>query len=369
MSRQTWLAFAPRDTLFVRDGRSFDAAADAAGQAVRPGPSTTAGAVGAAFHARPGAQPGQDGLPLEVRGPVLAQREGDSWHPYYPMPADVVVTADEPTPYAFRLEPGNAVGHTDLTGGDPPSEGSLKLMMPPAAARRVKPLAGWLPANSLTDYLAGTLIPPDGVAVEDLEVEQEDPLRPETRIGLARDASRRVREGFLYRATHLRPMDGWAILAECELADGFDRVAEGPVKLGGQGRLADVETAAGLPSWPGHGREEFPGGRVLVYLATPAIWPDGWRLPLPDGAELVAAVTGEPEPVATTTPGSGWKDSRALRWAVPAGSVYLLRFTGANAERDAAAWARKVNGKALKPAMDKRLRTAGFGVVLTGVWK
>ena len=47
------------------------------------------------------------------------------------------------------------------------------------------------------------------------------------------------------------------------------------------------------------------GSSVLVYLATPAIWPGGWRMPVPDGRELVAAATGEPEPAATVKPRTG----------------------------------------------------------------
>ena len=53
MSSTSWLAFTPRDTVFVRDGRSFDAAADALAETVRPGPTTIAGAVGAAFGVEP----------------------------------------------------------------------------------------------------------------------------------------------------------------------------------------------------------------------------------------------------------------------------------------------------------------------------
>ena len=86
MSVSSWLAFTPRDTVFVRDGRSFDAAADATGESVRPGPTTIAGAVGAAFGTNP----------AEVRGPVLARRDGDTWEPYFQVPADLVVTADGP---------------------------------------------------------------------------------------------------------------------------------------------------------------------------------------------------------------------------------------------------------------------------------
>ena len=38
MSTRSWLAFRPRDTVFVRDGRSFDAASDPLAQTVRPSP-------------------------------------------------------------------------------------------------------------------------------------------------------------------------------------------------------------------------------------------------------------------------------------------------------------------------------------------
>ena len=112
---------------------------------------------------------------------------------------------------------------------------------------------------------------------------------------------------------------------------------------------------------------EAADGRVLVYLATPALWADGWRIPVPDGARLVAAACGKPVPAATLTPGPRWKQTRVLRWAVPAGSVYLLEFDDPAA---GAEWAAGVHGTALRA--DRRrsgyMRTAGFGVVLTGVW-
>ena len=71
--------------------------------------------------------------------------------------------------------------------------------------------------------------------------------------------------------------------------------------------------------------------------------------------------------MATVTPGPGWEKSRVLRWAVPAGSVYLLKF---GSDEQGAAWARKVHGTAYAgPDDDERLRTAGFGVELTGAWR
>jgi CRISPR-associated protein Cmr3 len=133
--------------------------------------------------------------------------------------------------------------------------------------------------------------------------------------------------------------------------------------LGGRGRLADVKDAGEL-AWPAR-PATFPGGRLLLYLVTPALWPDGWRPPLPQGVTLVAAATGEAQPVATSTPGRSWRADRRLRWAVPAGSVYLLQFPDQDA---AAAFAASTHGAAHVQA-EQRLRTAGFGVVLTGVWE
>lgn len=353
MSPKGWLAFTPRDTVFVRDGRSFDAAADGFAQTVRPTPTTIAGAVGAAFGSNP----------LTVRGPVLARQSGDRWEPYFPVPADLVVTAGRGK-RVYRLRP-EAGGQTDLAIG---AGGTPLLLAPPEHAEPVQAVTeaepgAVLPGSLLVEYLADQLPGGNGMPLARLRL--ATPLKPEQRVGLARDG-RRAREGYLYQAVHLRPEDGWAFLAEYTTDDSFAATESRHVPFGGRGRVAEVGPAA--VNWPD--ATAAAGKRVLVYLATPAVWPGGWRMPVPAGAELVAAVTGEPEPVATVTPGPGWKESRVLRWAVPAGSVYLLEF------RDAAAgaeWARTWNGIALdrgvsSPEADL-VRTAGFGVVLTGVWK
>jgi CRISPR type III-B/RAMP module-associated protein Cmr3 len=362
VSASSWLAFVPRDTVFVRDGRSFDAASDASAQTVRPGPTTIAGAVGRAL----GKNLEQIRKnPYEVRGPVLARRDKgkQEWEPYFPVPTDLVVTERKPR-RVFRLRAGSAVGQTDidesLAGGTP------RWLAPSVAAERagpLKPLRGWIPGRVLVDYLADRFPAPGGTELQQLRL--AEPLLPEGRVGLARDG-RSARAGFLYQVTHLRPEDGWAFLAEVTIGDGELRQVVDPVPFGGRGRLADVEPAA--IGWP---RVDMPavGQRVLVYLATPAIWPGGWQMPVPKGAWLVAAATGEPEPAATVTPGPGWQDSRALRWAVPAGSVYLLEFGDPS---QGTQWARRWAGVALRRHEDAEdedlLRTAGFGVVLTGAW-
>lgn len=362
MTRTAWLAFTPRDTVFVRDGRSFDAAADAFAQTVRPGPTTIAGAVGAAF----------DGdNPIAVRGPVLARRDGDAWEPYFPVPADLVVTTGR-TGRVYRLRPEEA-GRTDLDGhsgldtGAVDSRTRLRMLLPPDYAEPVKPAGGeepgrlLMPGRVLAEYLCGKLPGEYGTPLQSLQL--AEPLLPERRVGLAREG-RRARERHLYQSVHLRPADDWAFLAEYTAEKNWDaRISH--VQFGGKGRLADVAPAA--MSWPDATTEV--GARVLVYLATPAVWRDGWRMPVPEGARLVAAATWEPEPAATVKPGPEWRSSRVLRWVVPAGSVYLLEFSNMAA---GAEWARQCHGTALDRGghaeEEDLLRTAGFGVVLTGVW-
>jgi CRISPR-associated protein Cmr3 len=253
-----------------------------------------------------------------------------------------------------------------------------------------EPAAGWCTGADLTRYLAGNLFEPFGgdlVAERDCVdvVDGAALFAREPRIGLARDRDRAARDGLLYQATHLRPDDGVAALVECVIPDEWQRLPEGPTPLGGRGRLADVSVVDGV-GWP-HRPDVFPDGRVLVYVATPAIWRTpwaagptqaaqlGWRFPVPEGADLVAAAVGEPQPVATASPREGMAATRALRWAVPAGSVYLLAFAGSTpAERAlrALAWADRAHGTAEGMTVGRvpgdKLATAGYGVVLTGVW-
>jgi CRISPR type III-B/RAMP module-associated protein Cmr3 len=364
MSTSAWLAFTPRDTVFVRDGRSFNAAADAFAQTVLPGPTTMAGAVGAAFGITrddlKATFAGKSDKPVtqEVRGPILARRHGDGWEPYFPFPADLVVAKEGAEEYVYRLTPGGIQGKTDLDGID-------SVLLPPEGVDDVKPVTGWIPGSVLARYLAGQLPAPDGSELK--EFDAVEPFQPETRIGLARE-DRRARVGFLYQTSHLRFEDDWAFLAEFVMSREPEGQARTHVPFGGKGRLADVEPAAinwPAPGWPTWG---VTGKHVLVYLATPGVWPRGWLPQLPPGARLVAAATGDPQPAASVSPGPGWEGTRELRWTVPAGSVYLLEFPD---EARGAEWATANHGKAIDRGAGRRpdlLRTAGFGVVLTGAW-
>jgi len=339
-----WVAVIPQDTVHVRDGRSFDAGVDAAAASVMPTPATLGGAIGAAYGARL----------LALRGPVLGERASISWSTWFPAPQDLAVDAADSTT-VHRLEVIQRRCATDLDYG-------TGWVGPVSGVDISGPVEDYLPGGTLAEYLAdwsaGDVRP-----ARDLDLRDRDSLLvPERRVGLARTAGGVARSGFLYQTTHIRPRDGVGFLMDCDFPD-TDRTLAAVTRLGGVTRLADVEPVVGR-HWPDR-PDRFPGGRVLVYLATPAIWSTGSRFPCPDDARVVTAALGRPQAVASASPGSSFMTSRTLRWAVPAGSVYYLRF---DTEDAALRWAADSHGTACGPTPDPLLRTAGYGVVLAGTW-
>ncbi|HEX2419894.1 MAG TPA: type III-B CRISPR module-associated Cmr3 family protein [Micromonosporaceae bacterium] len=365
MNVDRWLVFEPLDTVAVRDGRSFDAGVQSVAKAVVPSPATVAGAVGAAYGADPGAgtnstERGRT-VPREIRGPLPMEWDDGRWSPWFPQPCDVV--RDSVTKQVSRLaspdksEFGDVA--TDLDDGDPDD---IRLLSGDGEAQ-----PGWWVLSQLRRYLRNEQV--------ENAVGSPDPWLVEHRVGLARDEYRTARDGMLYAVEHLRPRRrlGFAVLC----VDTPSGKPAGTVFLGGEGRRAAVHTPAtdaisGFPdppgSSPGGSPGDFPHGKLLLYLATPAVFAAGWRPSEQDlrGGRLVAAATGPPQVISTARPDrrtGGFGHARTL-WAVPAGSVYYLEFpTGQEAAKAAAAW----HGTAL-PQKDETLRTAGFGLALTGRW-
>ncbi|MEY9211506.1 type III-B CRISPR module-associated Cmr3 family protein [Thermobifida halotolerans] len=356
-----WLAFSPRDALHFRDGRSFEAGESA--RTLHPRPSTIAGAVGTALGREAGT----------VRGPLPASRRkgGKDWRTYFPLPADIVPVEKNPDRWT-RLRPTPSSATTDLH-----EPGMLWLSAPRAGAPATD---RWWSARKLQDYLNGTVVLGEKAGVE------HSPFVVEHRTGIARD-DRAVLDTHLYSSEFLRLPESsgreWAVLAQCVLTTGQRTAPAEAVRWGGEGRMADVEVVSSPIEWP-RPPDTFPDGRVLVYLATPGIWrtrtPEGrwrtvWRPPLPANAVLRAAVIPGAEPVASASPQpDGTVREVWQRWAVPAGSVYLIEFGGDAPEAAAAEWAARVHGTALgaestEPgSASHRLATAGFGLILTGRW-
>jgi CRISPR-associated protein (Cas_Cmr3) len=354
----SWLALVPRDTVAVRDGRAFDAGADRIATASAPRPSTAAGAVGAVFSKAFGKEPGQ------VRGPVVGVADGlGGWQLRFPTPADLVRAEDGSIARLRPAAPPAGVS-TDLLG-----PGGVPQLLAGAGT----PAQGWVDDALLSAYLAaqepfapGSWSTPDDLVARLVE----PPWTPERRLGLARTLHRTATSGFLYQAEHLRARDGVALLVQVVDPPGPAPAAGTAVQFGGERRLVDVAATDGVEFPPPP--TSFPDGRVVVYLATPAFFPGGWRW-CPDGAELIAAAVGGPEAVATASPKDGLWGTRVLRWAVPAGSVYYVRFGGSDGARSAMEWAQRSHGRCLPGQVtdeqgQDRLRTAGFGLALVGRW-
>ena len=335
----TWLAVRPVGALATRDGRGFSAGINSEGGSVFPRPSTVAGAVAAAV----------GGTFVSVQGPFIVDERAPEPRLLLPSPKSLLINKfdDRSLVRVKRL----GVELTDLPlAGVCVGDGT-------AASR-------WIDAGSFAPLLNGD---PGDLA----SVLFEEPYSIENRVGLWREDGRVASDSYLYSMENLVLEDGFSFAVRYE---GPHVVGQRTVQLGGEARLATVEevsfTSDPLPLPPA----EFPGGRLLVYLASPGIFESGWCPPLPEDATVVAACVAGPMPVGTFgISDQTRKGVRQLNHAVEAGSVYFLEFgTPESAKR----WSRERAGTALpyKPESSsenprrQRFETAGFNVAFTGIW-
>jgi CRISPR-associated protein Cmr3 len=348
----TWLSVRPLDTMMVRDGRSFTAGSSARARPVAPHPSTLGGVVRAVL--------GQDADRLV--GPV-AQVGG---RPVFPVPADVV-------------RDGKLVRRLAVRERDPRESSDLDQRY-----RLTHGLVGegqsigdrWITGEGMAAWLTGAA-PPVGTDIPEKDMNQlvGAPWVSENRVGLARrwdgEFAGTAAPKFLYSADHLRMRDDAALIMGYR-HDGRLPIVRSVVPLGGRGRVVSVtdqDVADPFPPMP----TSFPDGRVAVYLATPALVADVLWTPPQPGVRLCALALGGAQTVATASPRQGVHTTSRLLWAVPAGSVFYLKFDGedsAVAEAGALSWARTHHGDLL-PGLSREVMpivTAGFGTCLTGSW-
>ena len=336
----SWLAITPLDTIMVRDGRPFDAGTATAARSVPPAPNTLGGAVWAAL--------GRD-VAHHLVGPVIDTGKGL----VFPTPRDVV-------------RDGVAVRRLAVTGRDSTAVCDLDFDDRQRLSHHLtgegKPVSDWISHGGLTDWLTGAL--PGGQEVPEPPLWPDPAWVPETRLGLARHWSGPLAgtavPSLLYTMTQLRPREDTRFLVGC-VDEGPLKIRDDIVPLGGRGRLAEVAEVTGdvLPDHP----EDFPGGRVAVYLATPALLAGRWWSP-PQARLSAVAIPGF-QPVACASPRQGFTGSWLLAWAVPAGSVFFLTFESPDRARD---WAQRHHGGLLPGQSPLPIVTAGFGTCLAGRW-
>lgn len=367
-----WAVLEPLDTVTVRDGRAFEAGQRTMARTGEPTPTTVAGALAQAL----------GGDPRQVHGPLVVRRRpaspGDEsgppvrWEPVFPVPTDVVrADGQAPSLLSPRQRGPEDETYTDLSD-------DLWLLDGEGVSAR-----GWWDVATLQLYLTDRAALRDRLRAAGLAsgsgpsgVEPAPLWSPERRIGLARNADRTAAEGMLYSLEHLRTADGIGFAARC-VGPPVGRTAPETVRLGGEGRRAQThwlaDDAISLPD-PLH-LDDRDGYRLLIYLATPALFEDGWRPPparLRAGLTLVAVSTTGPRVISTARPdrATGGVGGSRLLWAAPAGSVYYLH---ADNRETAEAVVASCHGRLLTadspfPQIDDKLITAGFGLAMVGRW-
>ena len=175
---------------------------------------------------------------------------------------------------------------------------------------------------SIYDFLEEYLYENDGMTLHTIESFST----AYKKLGIARNKrSRSVQEGRLYQIEMREFNDDWAIAVEFE----GPKLDNGILKLGGEGKLASVET---LPSKYGFSLPQEEN-QVYKYLKLVILSPtffksgDGFAelSSLPSGLKLANACIGKALKI------GGYdmkkKGPKPMRNAVPSGSVYILKNT------------------------------------------
>lgn len=397
MSEQ-WIRLHGRDPLIFRDGRPFgsEPGALSARTLALPFPGTLAGvlrtAAGNAAGWQWNGETATQALQVEVAGPLL-ERDRTLC---FPAPLDALLISPEEgagRPRVHCLRPDvAAAGNTDLPF-------RLLPLCPPEEGKPAKGYAYWT-----REELVAWLAHPDGEGfappgrLQGPEREHRAHVAIAAEQGTSREGHLFTTEGLSFRsalrtgdepdadeyeagqsgagdgaAAEYRSVE-WSLLARVR---GAGELPSGLISCGGEGRLALLERLQ-----EGASRERCPGSlaerlaettRVRLLLATPAHFAGGWRPGwldegtlegTPPGVEglrlrLTAAAVGRREAV------SGWdyqrKGPKAVRWLVPAGSVYFFEVAEGEARAVAERWLEPISDG----AQDRR---DGYGLALWGVW-
>jgi CRISPR-associated protein Cmr3 len=292
MTDYTAWRFGALDTWFFREARPFDTLGSPELESHFPPPApTVAGAIKTLIgrqvaadwdKLKPGAtRTAEDEVrfaklgKLHMLGPFLYGEKG----PLFPAPLFLLAkkkqleteTAADKKPELLlsRLRIGGLV-ETDL--------GIVRLPELPTsgngdADKGYKPLENaWLTAAGLEAVLNGKTPDSD-------DVFQADTLfTPESRLGIGRNnATGTADDSQLYTTRHVRPRDGVGLLVG--VAGLSPEVQCEPIRLGGEGRLALVDSLPGGLGLPEAPRPTDDTHGLILILLTPADLDDCWRLP------------------------------------------------------------------------------------------
>lgn len=309
------------DTLFFRDGKPFSMGEETWANGLFPPPlSVLYGALRTAYFSE---HIGELKLANEEGDPTSELRINFSaYHAegkyFYPCPLDIVQKKErkserEPEFSLLELVERQADCFSSLYGVDLP--------MQLQSQAQVEEASGLIDEISLNEYLQSSSVPPDLLNTDNF-------LQDEPKVGIGRnDRTGASDEGMLYRV-------GMKRMHRLRLAVGYSclTLSGTLMRLGGEGKSVSVSELTEKPNV--QEPEPFPktGDFFKLYLATPAIFKEGWR-PTSEtvpGAKLVAAVVGKPLHIGgfDMKPKNGQRSQpKPMRRAVPAGSVYYYQGT------------------------------------------
>ena len=345
-----WLQLTPLDVVTVRDGRPFGAGSDWWAEMASPSPATVAGSVHQATKQFGGFMRLAAGL-VTVGGHVLA-----------PWPEALVVDSGA-GPDQLRwlrptdADPGSLFGRSDM------SDSMAEFRLLHGDGKR--PDCRWIRLADLARFMSGEL---SEMVLHNNQhiVNAPAPFTAERHVGIYRNGQK-TEDGYLYSLDCMRPEPSTQILARVTPRKGLPPDMREVVPFGGEDGW--VEVTIRPSNKLGISRtDHYPDGKVVVYLAAPAVFKNGWYPDVPNGARLVGAAVRGPEPIAAWATGSTRDKPRfVLRHGAPAGSVYWFEFDGPDREQVAGSWARSLHANAL-PQSEPLLRSQGFGWCFTSSW-
>lgn len=380
------------DPLLFRDGRPFAAelGAQAATSLPVPYPGVVAGAVRTMVGSRLNWDWDSDGPArakgLPVHGPLICL--GDKL--LVNAPADAVIIEEEQAQKDDQDNEDQVVKPRKRMTLRPrplaPGEGCNvpEGMLPLAVTSEDKPARGYAfwPWNEVMNWLAGD----EGAGTRPLPDSFPNIGKPTTeeRIHVKIGAGGVAEDGMLFSTSSVVPWEPSRETGEAEPkrwgyrvrldASGLGNAPEinGPLFLGGERRVAiAVERETGAwPTAPDTLRNQLKGARgVRMLLVTPAIFQRGWKAdwmeggcpPGLSGVKLTLKSACVPRREAV----SGWdyqsRGPKAVRWLVPAGSVYFFELEGDPSALAESGW--------LIPVSDNEQdRLDGYGLAVWGIW-
>jgi CRISPR-associated protein Cmr3 len=407
-----WIFVEPLDVWLFRDGKPFSAGEQSRATGMFPPlPTTFQGAVRTAalaaalekagltfaqFNGRANAPESSEKIlqqlwtrwgrgagelgQLRLRGPFLARSGSAGLELFLPAPRDLVVVEDAGRRVG-RVGALRRLGGAEVRGGlEAPARAAWPDLAVPwlEAAEGAEP-PGILSVEQFRQYLLG-----EPVEVGDAAVAHDRLVKSDTRVGVQLDRVQgTVMHGRLYLAHFYRLAPGAGLAAEIRIESEEPPLPDrGWMALGGEARAAQYRKVGEPvldPIEGNHFRRDLQtrlgqGRRFKLVLAAPAVFEGGWRPDFLHGpgfsgrlagvpVKLVSAVVGKPVPV------SGWDYAndrpKRLRWAVPAGSVYVL---AVSEDEDRDRWVKTlldgVHGRPL--AQSHEDEAAGLGLAFVG---